>query len=331
MSKPFFYGGQAVLEGVMMRGRNSMAVACRAPDGEVVVWEDELRPGPILQKVRPLPFVRGVFILWDTLVLGTRSLMFSANVGIQEEGEDGEAAEEPEMLTGILLWGTVAVSLLFAVGLFFIIPVGLSWVLERYISSHFTVNLLEGVIRLAMLIGYLALISQLNDIRRVFGYHGAEHKTIHAHEKGLPLDVEHVRPQPLEHVRCGTGFLLLVVLISVLVFALLGRPAMFWLVTSRILLVPVIAAIAFEVIRIAGSHTNHPLVRAALWPGLMLQRLTTREPDDSMLEVAIASFKCVAARDGILDEETARINALRVDDMGQPIAVPQTMVAAGDS
>lgn len=334
MSKPYFYGGQAVMEGVMMRGRRSMAVACRAPDGEIVVWEDELRPGPFLQRVRPLPFIRGVFLLWDTLLLGTRSLMFSANVSLQEEDEDPEQTEdaaEPDALTGPLLWGTVAVSLLFAVGLFFVVPVAFSAFLERYISSHFLVNLLEGVIRLGLLIGYLWLIARMEDIRRVFGYHGAEHKTIHAHEKGLALNVENVRPQPLEHVRCGTGFLLLVVLISVLIFVLLGRPPLLWLVASRIVLVPVIAAIAYEVIQLAGKHTDSIWVRAILWPGLMLQRLTTREPDDGMLEVAIAAFKRVAVRDGILDPATAADGARSVDDLGNEIGVPQPAVVGGDS
>lgn len=410
MSKPFYYGGQAVMEGVMMRGRSAMAVACRAPNGEIVVWEEELKPGPVLRRVRPMPFVRGAVVLWDTLVLGTRSLMFSANVSLQEEIEEEEASdpdsliafpwitlillllfgvvvgyfvaplvaglvgsfafeqhestmtligriltaavvvalgisvirahradveriergdpEEPEMLTGVFLWITVAISLLFAIGLFFVIPVGASAFLERFISSHFTVNLLEGVIRLAMLVGYLWLIARMEDIRRVFAYHGAEHKTINAHEKGLPLDVEHVRQQPLEHIRCGTGFLLIVVLLSVLVFALLGRPSLFWLVASRILLVPVIAALAFEVIRFGASRADSRWVQIILAPGLVLQRLTTREPDDDMLEVAMVAFNRVAVRDGIMQESQLAERAVPVDDLGRPLEIPTAAAAA---
>src|SRR5690606_5333516 len=306
MSESYFYGGQAVMEGVMMRGRKTFAVACRAPNGDIVVYEGELKPGPVLRRVRGLPFVRGAVVLWDTLILGMRSLMFSANVSLQEE-EDGAASEpaelggfpwatltllaiagglllwfvapflsetlngwldsaslerpveigvpamlaalllymgidvvrsyrraveraaagiveEPEMLTGPLLWATVGLSLAFSVALFFVVPVAGSAWLERFVDSHLAVNLIEGLLRFGLLVGYLALISRMEDIRRVFAYHGAEHKTIHAHEQGLPLDVEHIRPQPLEHIRCGTGFLLIVVLISVIMFSLLGRP-----------------------------------------------------------------------------------------------------------
>lgn len=407
MAESYYYGGQAVMEGVLMRGRKSLAVACRAPNGEIVVYEEDLKPGPVLRRVRNLPFVRGAVVLWDTLILGTRALMFSANVSLQEELEEEEPHEvggfpwvsivilliagalglyflapfvidllndvvassiwevgvraalglgvlwliyavvrshrnavarhesgltpEPEALTGVLLWGTVAVSLLFAIGLFFVVPVGASAFLERFISSHFVVNVLEGVLRLAMLVGYLWLISQMEDIRRVFAYHGAEHKTINAHEKGLPLDVEHVRPQPLEHIRCGTGFLLLVVLISVVIFVMLGRPPLLQLIASRVLLVPVIAAIGYEVIRFGAAHAESPVMRVILAPGLVLQRLTTREPEDEMLEVAIASFKRVAARDGIVAQHEIMDGAVPVNELGQPLEIPQGVaVAAAD-
>lgn len=408
MAESYYYGGQAVMEGVMMRGRKSLAVACRAPNGEIVVYEEDLKPGPVLRRVRNLPFVRGAVVLWDTLILGTRTLMFSANVSLQEEFEeepephkvggfpwasivmlliasalalyylapavveflnDAIASSiwevavpvaivlgflglvyavvrshrnavaryesglppEPETLTGILLWATVAVSLLFAIGLFFVVPVGVSAFLERFISSHLVVNVLEGVLRLGMLIGYLWLISQMEDIRRVFAYHGAEHKTINAHEKGLPLDVEHVRQQPLEHIRCGTGFLLLVVLISVVIFVMLGRPPLLELIASRIFLVPVIAAIGYEVIRFGAAHAESPVMRVILTPGLVLQRLTTREPDDDMLEVAIASFKRVAVRDGIIAQHELFDGAVPVNELGQPLNVPQGVaVAAAD-
>jgi len=404
MSESYFYGGQAVMEGVMMRGRKTFAVACRAPNGDIVVYEEELKPGPVLRRVRGLPFVRGAVVLWDTLILGMRSLMFSANVSLQEE-EDGAASEpaelggfpwatltllaiagglllwfvapflsetlngwldsaslerpveigvpamlaalllymgidvvrsyrraveraaagiveEPEMLTGPLLWATVGLSLAFSVALFFIVPVAGSAWLERFVDSHLAVNLIEGLLRFGLLVGYLALISRMEDIRRVFAYHGAEHKTIHAHEQGLPLDVEHIRPQPLEHIRCGTGFLLIVVLISVIMFSLLGRPSLFWLISSRVLLVPVIAAIGFEVIRFGARHVDKTIVRAVLAPGLMLQRLTTREPEDDMLEVAVAAFKRVAVRDGVLAESALNDGAIEVDDLGRPLSIP---------
>jgi uncharacterized protein YqhQ len=233
--------------------------------------------------------------------------------------------------TGALLWVTVGVSLIASIAVFFVAPVAATAWLERFIDSHLLVNFIEGVMRLGLLIGYLALISRMEDIRRVFAYHGAEHKTINAHEQGLPLDVENVRPQPLAHIRCGTGFLLLVVLISVVVFSLLGRPSLFWLVTSRIVLVPVIAAIGFEVVRFGASHAGSRIMQAILAPGLLLQRLTTREPDDAMLEVAIAAFKRVAARDGLFDESALNDGAIIVDDLGRPFpAMPVPEVAAAD-
>lgn len=323
---PFYYGGQAVMEGVMMRGRRTMAIAVRAPNGQIVVYEEELHPGPVLRRVRGLPFVRGAVVLWDTLILGTRALLFSANVSLQEEPEDGKEAEEPVTLGGPLLWLTMAVSLAFAIGLFFITPLLVSWVAERFVSSHFTVNIIEGVMRLVLLIGYLALIAKMPDIRRVFAYHGAEHMTINAYEKQLPVEVPNVRKQSLEHVRCGTGFLLLVVLISILVFTLLGRPSLIWLIASRILLVPVIAAIAYEVIRIGAAHADNAVMRVILAPGLLLQRLTTRQPEDSMLEVAIAAFKRVLVADGLMTSAELSDGVVAVDQTGQP---RRTEVVAG--
>ncbi len=321
MSDKFYYGGQAVMEGVMMRGRKTVAIACRRPDGQIVVYEEEQSPGPILRKVRGWPLIRGVFVLWDTLVLGTRSLIFSANVGLQEDDEELED-EEPAALTGFFLWLTLGISLLFAIGLFFVLPLAIIGFLDRYIESDLVSNIIEGILRLSMLIGYLALIARTNDIRRVFGYHGAEHKTINAFESGLKLTLQNIRKQSLEHVRCGTGFLLLVVLISIFVFALLGRPPMFWRMLSRILLVPVIAAIAFEVIRIGAAHADTLIMKIVLKPGMVLQRLTTREPDDEMLEVAVAAFNRVAAADGVIDFNPADDLAIEVNQLAQPIEDP---------
>jgi uncharacterized protein YqhQ len=325
MAKPFYYGGQAVMEGVMMRGRSSMAVAVRQPDGNICVYEETLQPGPVVTRVRNWPFIRGVFVLWDTLLLGMRALIFSANVGLQEvEGEEPKLGkdgkpEEPSMLSGPLLWATVAVSLLFSIALFFIVPLVAVELLERWVDSHFVINVIEGALRLGMLIGYMWAISLMPDIRRVFAYHGAEHMTINAHEAGLPSTVENVRKQSLTHIRCGTGFLLIVVLISVLVFIMIGRPAWYLLYGSRIVLVPFIAAIAYEVIRIGAARAENPIMRAILTPGLLLQGVTTRTPDDSMLEVAIAAFKRVLATDAVIAEAELDPSIIAVDTMGRPL------------
>jgi uncharacterized protein YqhQ len=278
--------------------------------------------------VRHLPFVRGAVVLWDTLILGTRALLFSANVSLLEEPEDGEEADEPATLGGPLLWLTMAASLAFAIGLFFMTPLLVSWVAERVVTSHFVVNIIEGLVRLALLVGYLALIAKMPDIRRVFAYHGAEHMTINAYERELPVDVANVRKQSLEHVRCGTGFLLIVVLISIVVFTMLGRPNLFWLIASRILLVPVIAAIAYEVIRFGAAHVHNPIMRVILAPGLLMQRLTTRQPDDDMLEVSIVAFERVLVADGVMVAADATAGVLPVDQLGQPL-LPQPVLGPG--
>lgn len=330
MSKPFYYGGQAVMEGVMMRGRNSMAVGVRHPDGHIVVYEEDLRPGPVVRAVRNVPFVRGAIVLWDTLLLGMRALMFSANVGLQEEAKDAGEAETPEpaTITGPLLWLTVAISLLFSIALFFVLPLIVIWFLDRWISSDVVSNVIEGVLRLGVLVGYMALIARVPDIRRVFGYHGAEHMTINAYEAGDPIDVEHVRRRSLTHVRCGTGFLLIVVLISIFVFALLGRPPLVWRIASRILLVPFIAAIGYEVIRFGAAYYGNRLVRWALSPGIALQRLTTRTPDDGMIEVAIAAFKRVLARDAVIAQSELDPAVVVVDQLGRPTSAPAPVALA---
>ena len=334
MRQPYYYGGQAVMEGVMMRGRSTIAVAVRAPDGSIVIYEEELKPGPVLRRVRGWPFVRGAVVLWDTLLLGMRSLIFSANVGLAEEelDENGEK-EEPALLTGPFLWLTVGLSLLFSIALFFVLPLAIIGFLDRWIESDLISNLIEGALRLAVLLGYLTLIARMEDIRRVFAYHGAEHKTINAWEAGMKVTVENVRTRALEHVRCGTGFLLLVVVISVFVFALLGRPPWIWRVASRIFLVPVIAAIGYEVIRFGAAHAENIIMKIVLKPGLVLQRVTTREPDDEMLEVAIAAFKRVAVHDEAMSLDEINDGAIQVDQLGQPLIGPPAVAsapAAGD-
>ncbi len=311
MAKQFSYGGQAVIEGVMMRGAHKVAVAVRNPKGEIVIHEQPLNAALYRGWISRTPLVRGLVGLWDALGLGTRALMWSADVALNED----ENAEEKVSFNGPLGYGTLAVSLLFAVGLFFILPTAAASGLERLLGledQSFVVNLLEGVVRLVLLVGYIGLIGLMPDVKRLFGYHGAEHKTINAYEAGAELIPEVVAKYPIEHPRCGTAFLLVVVVISVLVFSLLGRPSFIWLVISRVLLIPVIAGIAYEYIRFTAKHLSNPIIRAIIIPNLALQHLTTREPDLTMIEVGIASFKRVLVSEELLTDEP-------------PVPVPQTM------
>ena len=282
----FSYGGQAVLEGVMMRGAHVATVAVRAPNGEIVVHEEPLNAALYRGWIARVPFVRGLTVLWDALVLGTRALMYSADVALSEEDEEIK-------FTGPLGIGTLLVSLAFGIGLFFLLPVGVASLVSQLlgVESGILFNLIEGVVRLALVIGYIWAIGLMPDIRRLFAYHGAEHKVINAYTDDAPLTVEGVTPYPVEHPRCGTGFLLSVVAISVLVFSLLGKPPAIWLVTSRLLLVPVIAGIAYEYMRFTAKHMGNPLIRALIAPNLALQKLTTRQPTPDMLEVSLAAMK----------------------------------------
>ncbi len=300
------YGGQAVLEGVMMRGRRFMAVAVRAPNKEIVSRSEPLPQsiyGGVIQKI---PFVRGVTLLWDSLGLGMKALMFSADVQMQEEQPDG-AAEQPAAqpsLSKPLAWGTVAVALVFAVAVFFVTPLAIVGVAEHFLgASTLWSNLAEGVIRLIILIAYVGVIGLMPDIRRVYMYHGAEHMTIHAWEHDDPLDPEHVAKYSPAHPRCGTAFLLEVVAISIVVFALLGTPDLWIRVLSRIVLIPLIAGIAYELLRLGGKYPNSPLMTLVVAPGLLMQALTTRYPDTDQMEVAIASMKELLHREGELREE----------------------------
>jgi len=290
----FHYGGQAVIEGVMMRGRKSITVAVRDPSGEIVLHSEPLE-GAFYDSVwRRIPFVRGLLILADTLILGTRTLMYSANVSLSEE--------EVELTTPAIV-ATVIFSLGVGIALFFVLPLVLVGFLDRFIASSLLSILLEGLIRLSLLLLYLSLIGLVPDIKRVFAYHGAEHKTIDAFEKGSPLNAREVSAHSTAHSRCGTSFLLVVVLLSVIIFAFLGRPPMVWRIISRVLLIPVIAGISYEFIRFTADHGDNPLVKTLTVPGMALQTLTTREPDEPMLEVAIAALKPVLIADGVLEGE----------------------------
>ena len=279
------YGGQAVIEGVMMRGRTAYAIAVRAPNGHIVIRTGRLAAiyrSPLAR----IPFLRGIIGLWDALVLGVQALTWSANV--QAEG----AGEEP--LEGPALYVSLAASLALAVGLFFWLPAGVAQALERTLGwSALAGNLVEGLLRLVLLVGYVAVIGLLPDVRRLYGYHGAEHKTIHAFEHAAPLTVEGVRPFPEEHPRCGTAFLLILVLLSVLVFAALGPMSLGMRLLTRLALLPVLTGLAYEYLRFSARHRAHPLMRLLIAPNLALQRLTTRPPDDAMIEVAIAAFQAL--------------------------------------
>lgn len=279
-------GGQAVLEGVMMRGVTTWAVAVRKPDGEIETTLDSIRPWARRHRVLRLPVIRGVVALAESLKIGFRALGLSANAQL----EDGEGEEE----LGGFAWGvTILVSLAFAVLLFFVIPVGLTSLIKDWLDSSLLFWLVEGVVRTLIFIGYIVVISRLSDLRRVFEYHGAEHKTISCYEAEDDLVPARAGLYSRLHPRCGTSFLLIVMVVAIFVFAPIGLPAWYWLVISRIVGVPLIAGIAYEMIKWAGRNRSRSWVRAVMWPGLMLQNLTTREPDESQLEVAIAALRAV--------------------------------------
>jgi len=286
-----YYGGQAVIEGVMIRGPSSMAIACRKPDGDIVVREQPLG-GVYTGPVRRIPLIRGVIVMWETLALGIRALIYSSNVAMgQEENEINSRA----------LWVTAFASLALVAVIFFAGPLLLADWLEGFVDSHLLVILIEGVIRLGVIVGYMAGIGLLPDVRRIYAYHGAEHKSIHALENGDPLEPAAVQKYPTAHVRCGTSFLLTVVVVSVFVFAAVGDPALWLRILSRIVLIPVIAAIAYEIIRLGGAFESNPLTRVLMWPNLALQSLTTRQPDDAQVEVALRALKEVLYTEGALE------------------------------
>ena len=273
------------MEGVMMRGSKGMAVAVRQPDGEIALHTETLNPGIYTGTVSKIPFVRALTSLWDVLVLGIRTLMYSAEVALGPE-------EEVEF-SGPIAWGTVIVSFAVGIGLFFVGPLLLVGLIDRYIESAFLSNIIEGIIRMIVFVAYIWLIGRVPDIRRVFAYHGAEHKTINAYEAGAELTPEEVANYSTAHYRCGTAFLLSVMVISILVFALLGRPPMLLRILSRIVLIPVVAGVAYEYIKFTNRYRENRFIRAIAAPNLALQRLTTREPDLSMLEVSITALKRV--------------------------------------
>jgi hypothetical protein len=297
MRKPFHYGGQAVIEGVMMRGRESVAVSVRQPDGKLSTIKHPLS-GISKGRLRELPLIRGIIVLGETLALGTQALLQSAQVASMEEG----GKEMP----AALLWGTVAISIAFAVALFFMIPLfATRYLIEPFVNSVLLSVILEGLIRIGIFIVYIRVIGFIPDIRRVFAYHGAEHKTVNAYEAGVPLEVEAVKNYSTAHARCGTSFIVIVLVIAIFVFALvdalLGQPVLWLRILSRIVLIPVIAMVSYEIMKFGAGHVENRLVHILLAPGLMLQAMTTREPDDSQLEAAISALNEVVDTDRAAD------------------------------
>ena len=264
----------------MMRGQKAMVTAVRRPNGGLAL-DTRLLSGLYSGRLRRTPLIRGVIALIEVLVLGIRSLLYSANVSLEEEETE---------ISGWFVWLLLAVSLGVAVVLFFMAPLFLANLLKPYITSSLVFSLVEGLIRVAIFVIYLELISLVPDIKRYFAYHGAEHKSINAYEAGVSLEVEAVKKYSTAHRRCGTSFLFAVLVIAIIVFALVGLPSLGLLVLSRILLIPVIAGLGYEVIYFSANHANNPVVRAIAAPGLWLQSLTTREPDDSQLEVALSAL-----------------------------------------
>lgn len=277
------YGGQAVIEGVMMRGKKAAAIAMRGPGGEIIIHKEELNK--IYQsRIMQVPFLRGLIGLYDALVLGMKALTISANVQTGEE----------EKIEGPALFMTFALSMVIAVVIFFLIPAGLGQAVERYWEwNAWLGNLLEGLVRLMFLILYMWGIGQMEDIKRVFSYHGAEHKVINTFEAGVELVPEKVKSFSLEHPRCGTAFLLIVVLFSIFLFTALGPMTLFWRLVSRVLLLPALAGVAYEYLRWTAENQHHPVIKWLIKPNLALQRLTTNEPSLEIIEVSIAAFNAM--------------------------------------
>lgn len=285
----YSYGGQALIEGVLMRGRDAIAVALRHPDGHIVYATERLDSGFHGTHASKWPFVRGLVVLYETMVVGTRWLVRSANVQAEEEGvELGKGSI-------VLMLGT---TLLAGIGIFFLLPLFVASVTTANIDNGLIQHLVEGLVRVAIFLGYLTLIGRAPDIARVFQYHGAEHMTIHALEAGDPLTVAEVRKYPTAHQRCGTEFLVVVILLSIVAFSLVGRQEPLVMVASRIVLIPVIASLGYEILRFGARHRSNRLVKVLLYPGLLVQMITTKQPTDDMIEVAIVSMEHALLADG---------------------------------
>jgi uncharacterized protein YqhQ len=299
-------GGQAVLEGVMMRGPSIWSVAIRTPRGDITQVSEAIKSPMARSRWFRLPIVRGVVALGESLAIGFRALAISANIAAQQEGEEGEEIKTELTRAQIIFMFAIAIG--FAVMLFKVTPALITSWLPIETTGAFVV--VEGLIRVTLFVAYLALISLLPDLRRVFQYHAAEHKAINAYEAGEELTPERVQKFSLIHPRCGTAFLLWVMVIAIFVFAFFGRPVWYWLIASRILLLPVIAGLAYELIRFAGKHTGNRVLMTLLAPGLWLQRLTTREPTLDQLEVSIQALREVLLREGRISSEERQVEVM---------------------
>jgi uncharacterized protein YqhQ len=292
-----YYGGQAVIEGVMIRGPEHMAVAVRHPRGHIVTHSEKL--GALYTgRSRRIPFLRGVVVLWETMALGMRALNYSSRIAFEEDTEEGEPTEFPEKV----FLGTMVLAVVFVIAIFFAGPILLANLLELVDASRFVIVGVEGIVRLLLFVGYIWVIGLVPDIRRVFQYHGAEHMTIHAYEARQPLTIAGVRPFPKEHTRCGTSFLLVVVfvaLITFFVFDVLVDEGIIIRTASRIVFMPLVAGISYEILRLGARFGGNWFVHAMFVPNIALQALTTKVPDDSQIEVAIASFEATLAAAGM--------------------------------
>jgi uncharacterized protein YqhQ len=285
----FNYGGQALIEGVLMRGRDAIAVALRHPDGRIVYATERLDSGFHGSRWAKLPFVRGLIVLYETLIVGTRWLVRSA--GLQAQEDDVEIGKGAVVLM-------LGFTLLMAVGVFFLLPLFLSSVLTSGLSSRLAQPAVEGLIQVAIFLGYLTIISRMPDIYRVFQYHGAEHKTIHALEAGDRLDPESIGRYPTAHPRCGTEFLVVLIMLSIFTFSLVGRQAPLVMIGSRFVLIPVLAAVGYEILRLGARFRSNPIVKVIMWPGILVQMITTKQPTPDMIEVAIVSMEEALKADG---------------------------------
>lgn len=284
------YGGQAVIEGVLIRGRRTLALACRRPDGEIYRYREVLDSPLQRSRLARAPLVRGIVVLWESLAHGLRMLMRSADVQLEADAQQLGSAGGA---------GLMAVTGIIAIAVFVGLPYLATQALRGQVESSIALNVGEGLVRLVLLLGYLFAISFMPDIQRVFAYHGAEHMTIHAFEHGDPLVTDRVRSYPTAHPRCGTAFLLIVVVVSIVLFAFLPRANIVVDLIARLALVLPVAALSYEVLRFGAAHETNPLVRAIVVPGLLLQRITTRRPDDGMIEVAIAALEEALAGDAM--------------------------------
>lgn len=285
----FNYGGQALIEGVLMRGRDAIAVAFRHPDGHIVWDSESLNTGPHAWRLAKAPFVRGLIVLYETLIVGTRWLVRSANIQASAQGVELGKGSVALML---------GVTLTVAVAFFFLLPLFLASFTAGKVQSDWIQHIVEGLIRVGLFLGYLAVIARMPDIKRVFEYHGAEHMTIHALEHQDALTIDEVRKYPTAHPRCGTEFLVVVILLSILLFGFLGRDNPVVMVGGRILLIPVIAAVGYEILRFGAKHRANPLVKALMAPGILVQMITTKQPSDDQIEVAIVSMEQALEADG---------------------------------